>query len=219
MARPVRPTRVVFCNELLDAMPVHRIGWDATKGEWFEWGVSAADGQFVWTRLSQATAGIEIPVLPPALLAVLPDGFTTEVCPVAVRWWRKAAELPGTHWMMAFDYGLEADERFVPERVAGTLRGYRAHQVVQDVLACPGDQDITAHVNFTELQASGESAGLVTDTFSTQAQFLTCLAADAWKDPGFADWTSKQTRQFQTLTHPEHLGRAFKVLVQRRPSA
>ena len=86
------------------------------------------------------------------------------------------------------------------------------------MLAIPGEQDITAHVNFTAIHAAGESAGLRTDAFLTQAQFLTGIAARIWKDEGsFGKWTPERTRQFQTLTHPEHLGRSFRVLVQERP--
>ena len=80
-----------------------------------------------------------------------------------------------------------------------------------------GEQDITAHVNFTAIRAAGESAGLKTEAFLTQAQFLTGIAARTWEDEGaFGKWTAERTRQFQTLTHPEHLGRAFRVLVQSR---
>jgi SAM-dependent MidA family methyltransferase len=105
----------------------------------------------------------------------------------------------------------------MPERKAGTVRGYHHHQPSNNVLAHPGDQDITAHVNFTAIQAAGESAGLSTDAFLSQAQFLTGIAARIWKNEhSFGEWTPERTRQFQTLTHPEHLGRSFRVLVQSR---
>src|SRR5207247_1408181 len=79
---------VIFSNELLDAMPVHRLGWDASAQRWFEWGVAIdrrIDDGFVWKRISRPTgylanhlrqAGLE---LPPEALAVLPDGFTVEI--------------------------------------------------------------------------------------------------------------------------------------------
>jgi SAM-dependent MidA family methyltransferase len=99
----------------------------------------------------------------------------------------------------------------------GTARAYSHHQASRDVLANPGEQDITAHVNFTAIQTAGESAGLRTDAFVTQAQFLIGIAARAWKDgASFGAWTPERARQFQTLTHPEHLGQSFRVLVQSR---
>jgi len=119
--------------------------------------------------------------------------------------------------LLTLDYGFTADESLAPERKDGTLRGYRGHRLSSDVLADPGGQDITAHVNFTVLKAAGESAGLRTEGFMTQAQFLTRIATQILGSEGlFGEWTGQRTRQFQTLTHPEHLGRAFRVLVQGR---
>ena len=99
----------------------------------------------------------------------------------------------------------------------GTLRAYRRHQIARDVLADPGAQDLTAHVNFSALQKAGENEGLATITYATQSQFLTEIASQAW-EPGapFSPWSAARTRQFQALTHPDHLGRAFRVLVQRK---
>ncbi len=105
---------------------------------------------------------------------------------------------------------------FLPSRPRGTLRAYFRHHVTDDILANAGEQDLTAHVNFPAIQAAGESAGLTTESFSTQAQFLTRILDKAVKDKSFGDWDASRTRQFQTLTHPEHLGRAFRVLVQGR---
>ncbi len=174
---------IIFSNELLDAMPVHLVGWDAKLRAWFEWGVTAQAGRLAWTRMfeeapgtaiQQSSAGastfhFELPV-ESALLDALPDGFTTEVCPAAEAWWRAAANTLRCGKLLTFDYGLTAEEYFMPERKAGTVRGYHRHQPGNDVLAHPGDQDITAHVNFTAIRAAGESAGLSTDAFLPQAQ-------------------------------------------------
>jgi SAM-dependent MidA family methyltransferase len=149
------------------------------------------------------------------LLEVLPDGFTTEVCPAAEEWWRLASSALECGRLAAVDYGLIAEEFFVPERIDGTTRAYHRHRSSSEVLANPGEQDITAHVNFTAIRAAGETAGLRTDTLLSQAQFLTAIAARTWKEgSSFGAWTPERTRQFQTLTHPEHLGRSFRVLVQ-----
>ncbi|MDW8310298.1 MAG: SAM-dependent methyltransferase, partial [Verrucomicrobiales bacterium] len=212
---------VIFSNELLDAFPVHRLGWDACHRRWFEWGVTWHEGRFAWTRLDPSDAGRWIEEffgpLPPELLDVLPDGFTTEVCPAATDWWRRAAASLKRGKLLTIDYGLEAEEFLQPARAAGTLRAYRRHQPAADPLAEPGEQDLTAHVNFTALRRAGELAGLKTEAFHTQAQFLTAIAERAWQPGrGFGRWTSAETRQFQTLTHPEHLGRGFRVLIQSR---
>jgi len=98
----------------------------------------------------------------------------------------------------------------------GTLRAYFRHHAGDDLLANVGEQDLTAHVNFSAIQAAGESVELRTEMFSTQSQFLTRILEKASKDNSLGGWTPAQARQFQTLTHPEHLGRAFRVLVQSR---
>jgi SAM-dependent MidA family methyltransferase len=217
---------VFFSNELLDAFPVHRLGWDAKARAWFEWGVALQDGKFVWARMNQldpraeswlAGGGANWRALARELAGVLPDGFTTEICPAAEQWWRDAAAVLGHGKLMTIDYGLKAEEFFAPHRSGGTLRAYHRHHLVPDPLANPGEQDLTAHVNFTALQAIGESAGLKTEALISQGEFLTQLAGRIWASPGsFAAWTPAHTREFQTLTHPDHLGRAFRVLIQSK---
>ena len=212
-----RQFTVVFSNELLDAFPVHRLGWDAKRQCWFEWGVAWECDQFCWTRLADVSHVSRFTFPSPELLAALPDGFTTEICPAASAWWRAAAGRVQHGKLLTLDYGLAAEEFFHPERRDGTLRAYHRHRVSPDLLAHVGEQDLTAHVNFSELQSAGEAAGLQTEASVTQAKFLTGIAGNIWKAPQhFGDWAGTQTRQFQTLTHPEHLGRPFKVLLQTK---
>lgn len=201
---------IVFSNELLDAFPVRRFGWDAKCKNWFEWGVSDTCGKFVWAKMPSS----EFRVPSSELEAVLPDSYTVEVSPAAEAWWRAAAGILGRGKLLAIDYGHTDAEVFSPGRERGTLRAYHRHHVSDDLLANVGEQDLTAHVNFSAIQKAGEAAGLITDSFSTQPQFLTQILGAAIKDKTFGEWNARRTRQFQTLTHPEHLGRAFRVLVQ-----
>ena len=137
-----------------------------------------------------------------------------ELCPAATHWWREAASALVIGKLMTIDYGGVLEELLSPVRNTGTLRAYSRHRIGADVLANPGEQDITAHVNFTEIINTGEAAGLKTELFTTQRQFLTEIARVVWKGNDFLP--PQKIRQFQTLTHPEHLGRPFKVLVQSR---
>jgi len=205
--------QIIFSNELLDAMPVHRLGWDASEKVWFEWGVALERDCFVWHRLPITATSLPPSGVPARLLEVLPNDFSIELSPVAENWWRDAARTLSSGKLMAIDYGLTRDQFFLPERSQGTLRAYREHRLSPDILMAPGEQDITAHVNFSALQAVGESVGLRTDCLVTQSQFLTRMASKVWKtEPP----SQAQTRQFQTLTHPTHLGDRFHVLVQSR---
>ncbi|HEU6448618.1 MAG TPA: SAM-dependent methyltransferase [Verrucomicrobiae bacterium] len=210
---------VIFGNELLDAFPVHRFGWNAQEKKWFEWNVAIQNKKFVWKKTIQPpTHGLlrdSIPGLPPELLDVLPDNYTIEASPAAANWWRDAAELLSRGKLLALDYGYTVEEQFSPARLNGTLRAYCSHRVTDDVLANPGEQDLTAHVNFSAIQKTGKNAGLKTEFFSTQTKFLTQILQRAVAEKSFG-WNASRARQFQTLTHPDHLGRAFRVLLQSR---
>src|SRR5262245_53339269 len=214
---------VIFSNELLDAMPVHRLGWDPRKGKWFEWGVALDGERFVWQKCSispeQASAFLEHAHFdfPPELTVALPTGYAIEVSPAAAKWWTQAARTLRCGKLLAIDFGFTSEELMKRHNEQGTLRAYRRHQASSDLLANPGEQDLTADVNFTQLQHVGERLGLSTEGLLSQEQFLTRIAQRIWKkESSFGEWTSKQVRQFQTLTHPEHLGRSFRVLIQER---
>jgi SAM-dependent MidA family methyltransferase len=203
---------IIFSNELLDAMPVHPFAWSASTCRWEEMGVAFENERFIWMRLP--TKSVPPPQFPAGLLDVLPDGYAFELSPAAAQWWRQAATALAEGKLITIDYGGVLEELLSPSRTTGTLRAYSGHRLEADVLKNPGEQDITAHVNFSEIRRVGEAAGLRTDAFTRQSQFLTNVARDLWTHRG--SWPAEQVRQFQTLTHPEHLGRPFRVLVQSR---
>jgi SAM-dependent MidA family methyltransferase len=119
--------------------------------------------------------------------------------------------------LLTVDYGWPAEQFFAPEQTNGTLRAYHRHNANAGVLTHAGEQDLTAHVNFTQLQQAGEAVGLRTEGLFSQERFFTNLAAKSWQsESDFGHWTPARLRQFQTLTHPEHLGRPFSVLLQAR---
>jgi SAM-dependent MidA family methyltransferase len=216
LARPVRG--VVVANELLDAFPVHRFHWDRGAARWWESGVEVdADGRLAWCRLPVGTSGVPGPNWPGPLLEVLPEGFVAESSPGAVGWWREAASALETGWLVTADYGFGEGDTIRPERTGGTLRAYHRHRLVDDLLARPGEQDLTAHVEFPAILEAGERAGLETEAFREQGRWLgeTAVAVLA-RGGASAEWLTARAGQLRTLTHPVHLGRAMRVLVQRR---
>jgi len=207
---------IVFSNELLDAFPVRPVRWEAARRSWLEVGVTWDEGRFRETNFARR-ASTPVPELPDVLLAVLPEGFTTEFSPAAESWWENTAQSLRQGHLVAVDYGLTDAEFFLPQRVNGTRRGYRQHRFVDDLLARPGDCDLTAHVNFTRIAAAGERHGLVTRELVAQQTWLTGVLQQTLAQPErFEAWDARRSRQFQTLTHPEHLGRGFRRLVQSR---
>lgn len=218
---------VIISNELLDAFPVHRISWSARDRIWWEWGVAWREEQFAWERLGPWTGpdpfeslstseGVEAGEME-TLRGVLPEGYFVEMGLAARNWWQAAAQALRRGWLCALDYGFDHPlDQWRPERLAGTLRAYREHRVCSEILADPGAQDLTAHVDFVALKAIGERVGLRSNPIVGQAQFLAQIMAAQPGTGWAADWTPAQCRQVQTLIHPDHLGRAFRVLIQQR---
>ena len=211
----------LFSNELLDAMPVTRVGWSAGDRRWFEWGVSVDQGVFSWARrplqrsgevaLHQAlgrVCGDPAAESWDSFLEVIPDGFTLDLGLTACGWWEKAASKLARGRLMTFDYGLSTRELFSPSRASGTLRAYRNHRLEKSVLERPGEQDLTAHLDFDALDAAGRRSGLSTAARMSQGHYLTRIVA------GMDGWNPSRIRQFQTLTHPAHLGSTHSAFVQ-----
>ena len=212
---------ICFSNELLDAMPIHRFQWSASTGDWIELGVGIEKGALAWKPLSagqlNALAVNLLPKLPAELAAVLPDGFCVELSPGILNWWASAACALQEGWLFTADYGLTEDELLRPERHHGTLRTYSRHRSGAHPLTDPGSQDITAHINFTQLSTTGERCGLHTEAFEQQGSFLRKTLRQIERAPqAFPLWTPMRYRQLTSLIHPEHLGRAFRILLQRR---
>lgn len=208
---------VIFSNELIDAFPVKRYVWSKPNACWLEcWVTTSSDG-FTWTQVKPDTqpelswlsredqANIE---------RILPDQYVIERAPSADTWWRQAAGALSEGYLVTLDYGFTDLDKFSAHRTQGTLRTYDRHKLGDDVLSDMGKKDLTAHVDFPSLQQIGEAEGLETASLISQEKFMHgCLekALSQGLNP-----SPDQIRQFQTLMHPEHFGRAFKVLIQKR---
>jgi SAM-dependent MidA family methyltransferase len=207
---------IVFSNEFFDALPVHRLAWDANKSRWREWRVIVAQEVFAWhLDLPAADLDGRLPPVPADLARVLPDGFITEVSPASLDWWRTAGRALRRGKLLTIDYGFSAENWLRPDRPQGALRAFVRHRASADLLAQPGEQDLTADVNFFALEEAGRAAGLGAGVLVRQSKFLTQILAEIHAKPeAFAPWDRKSARQFQTLAHPEHLGHPFQVLIQ-----
>ena len=119
--------------------------------------------------------------------------------------------------MLIADYGYEAGEYYTPERSDGTLRRYHAHRTDGEVLRDLGQCDLTAHINFTRLIEVAEGAGLTVRRFQDQGRFLTHAAAPWLRTLEGRPPDPALLRQFHSLTHPGHMGAAFRLLLLEKP--
>ncbi|SIQ19541.1 SAM-dependent methyltransferase, MidA family [Solilutibacter tolerans] len=164
---------VVFANEVVDALPTSRfvIGEDGEVHE--EYVASYADGGFlITTHDADAMMVAAVKHVQDALDEPLPAGYRSEILPQLPYWVQAVIGRLKRGAMLFCDYGYPRREYYGAWRDNGTLRAFRQHHVVSDVMQYPGLQDITASVDFTALAEAGTNAGFDLAGYCTQASFL-----------------------------------------------
>ena len=163
-------TGVVLANEVLDALPVHRIGVrDGSLAERFV--AVGADGRLVdaWGPPSTPSLGERLQ----ADGVQLAEGQSAEVCLVLDRWIADAVQPLERGLLLVIDYGAPARELYdVVRRPQGTVRAFVKHRVSDDLYGHIGRQDLTAHVDQTALGAAAMAVGLAPVGETSQAEFL-----------------------------------------------
>lgn len=206
-----------FSNELADAFPVavvERIG-----GRLKEIYVSAQGEEL--REMPGPISNTEVAAAVARYAHDLEEGQRVEVSLRAVQWIRAVAEKLTRGYVITIDYGDLAERLFTSDRPRGTLLAYRGHTASEDFYSAPGEQDLTAHVNFSALIDAGKSAGLVLTGFTTQERFLMALGEENefrdLYDPGQSEAEKLQARlKLKRLISPEGMGSVFKVLIQHR---
>jgi SAM-dependent MidA family methyltransferase len=212
---------IFFSNELVDAFPVDRVvrrggSWKEVRVTW------DATSQTLGTSESQAAASLVEAVERTGAPEV--DGYEVEINVEARPWVRTWDHWLESGFTVTVDYGDAAPHLWTLERTGGTLRTYAAHEVGGNVLAEPGRRDLTAHVDFSVLVDEGRRRGWTWTAWTDQHRFLTSAAEAGWMERMETALvnnardaaTSAALRQFRTLTHPEIMGRAFRVLVMSK---
>lgn len=212
-ALPERHRGIVLANEVLDALPVHRIHWTAAGP--VEQGVAVdAAGGFVW-RDRPLTPG---PLLEAARSLTLPPGYVSEIGLAARALVASLAERLTRGVLLFIDYGFPRAEYYHPQRADGTLMCHRAQRAHANPFDLPGLTDITAHVDFTAVAEAGHAAGLELLGYTDQARFLVnCGLLERLADlaPGTADYY-RAAAAVQTLLQPAEMGELVKVIALGR---
>ena len=116
--------------------------------------------------------------------------------------------------VLTIDYGHTAKDYYDPRRKDGTLLCYHRHSVNPNPYLQMGDQDITAHVNFSALAVTGERAGLSVVGFSNLTNFLIGLGVEQMV--GNLEPESKEVQSAIQILRPNGMGQTFKVLIQQK---
>ena len=209
----------LFSNELIDALPVHRVVKES--GALKEIFVDFRGGQFLSATAPLSTCAITEYFATQGV--ILQEGQYAEAGLEACDWITEVGRRLERGYVLTIDYGHHAAELFDDHHMRGTLLAYQNHRVSEDFHVSPGEQDLTAHVNFTALEMWGKRSGLETAGFTSQTAFLLALGqgnefADLY-DEGQTEAERVRARlQLKTLIHPEGMGERFQVLVQRKGS-
>jgi SAM-dependent MidA family methyltransferase len=202
---------IVFANEFFDALPVDIVDH---RGEVR---VDVRDGKYMET-FAPAGAGLLEFI---DRYSVHPEEHErVEVGLAALDWTKRIAAAVPRGFVLLIDYGYTREEQLAG-RHRDTLMTYRQHTASDDPYAAPGEQDITAHVNFTALRSAGGQAGLQPLGLVTQSQFLMGIGeadqfAEAFEECGSPQEQAKVAMQLKHLVTPEGMGETFQVLVMGR---
>lgn len=207
----------ILSNELLDAFPVHRVCFQ--RGALREIHVGF-DGQRLREELGPLTSS-EIENYFREQRITLREGQQAEVNLDAREWIWDAGRKLLRGFVLTVDYGHEAAELYNERHMRGTLLAYSEHQATEDFLERPGEQDLTAHVNFTALDLWGRCAGLERTGCVSQMAFLVALGrgnefADLY-DAGAGEVERIRARlKMKTLINAEGMGERFQVFIQHK---
>jgi SAM-dependent MidA family methyltransferase len=201
---------IIFANEFFDALPVEVVDYRGAlrvaveSGQFRESFVPPSDAEkdFLDRYSVHPTAGARVEV---PLLSL--DGMD-----------RIAQAFGGRRgFLIVIDYGYTREEQLAGRHL-DTILTYRQHTAAASPYAAPGEQDITAHVNFTALRARGAERGLEPLGLITQSQFLLGIGeetrfADAFQDCELPQERVKVALQLKHLITPGGMGETFQVLL------
>jgi SAM-dependent MidA family methyltransferase len=203
-------TGVILSNELVDAFPVHRVvmrplglreiyvGWDGSG--------------FIEIETPPASPALERHF--ERLGVTLEAGQRADVNLQALEWMRQVGAILRRGLVFTIDYGHTATDLYAPSRKDGTLLCYHRHAVSDSPYLRVGQQDLTAHVDFTSLALAGQEAGLTVTGFTNQLHFLMGLGIES----AFAgvDPESPESAAMRALLRPDGMGTTYKVLIQHK---
>ncbi len=200
---------IVLSNELFDALAFHRLVF--RNGRIREICVSKSEDGFIdietapskdkLVKYFDRCGGVE--------KMGFAEGQRFEVSTSAAKMLKQMSRILKKGVILIIDYGFQTDELFSPDRMAGTFKCVSSHQINESPYENIGKQDITAHVDFGNLEKTGEVSGLETLKYTTQGQFLV-----DWGIMEIAERNPDDIFAIKNLFMPGMMGDRFRVLMQ-----
>ena len=207
----------VLTNEFLDALPVHRVVMHEGKLE--EIYVDAIGYALIERRLPVSSPELEEYFRRQQV--ELGEGQRAEAGLRASAWIEHIGRILDRGFVLTIDYGREARELYDEHHMSGTMLAYGQHRASEEFYRLPGEQDLTAHVNFTSLDLWGQTSGFVRTGLTSQTNFLLSIArefnfADLKVEGAGEAGRIRSRLQFKSLIFPEGMGETFQVMVQHK---
>ncbi len=198
---------IVFANEFFDALPVEILSENGSLR------IDARDGHFVETWAQPSPKELEFL----DRYSIHPEAGERVEVPLQAQTQMSAAASLTRGFMVVIDYGYTRAEQLAG-RHRGTVKAIRQHSVTDNPYEAPGEQDITADVNFTTLAAGAEEHGMQAQKLVTQSQFLLGIGeanefADAFEECRLPQERAKVALQLKHLVTPAGMGESFHVLI------
>lgn len=209
---------VVVSNELVDSFPFRRAVWK--EGKLREIYVTLEDDELV--EITDVPSTDRLTKYFDSYDVSFNEGQQVEINLRAKDWIQNVGAILDKGLVLTIDYGHLAPELFSPERMSGTYKSIHKHRINESPFINIGEQDITCHVDFSNLIRAGSSVGLDEIKYTTQGQFLIdwgileLMESDA-SMPGISDTGEEKKRAaIKTLFLPGQMGHSFKALLQEK---
>ncbi len=196
-------------NELLDAFPVKMVKMNNGLKEIY---VSSEEDDFVEVEMP---AGEDVESYFEEFGIRLPEGYRTEVNLRIRDWLRAVSNRLAEGFILTVDYGYPSWDYYSLDRNRGTLLCYHQHRINENPFQDIGEQDITAHVNFSSLKKWGDEAGLATLGFCTQGTYLVSLGIDDVIAQLLGETPDAfEIAKIKGLIFPQGMGETHKIMIQ-----
>lgn len=201
----------VLSNELLDAFPVHLIEMDDKLKEIFV----GVDNDNIYEIKANPSTDALFDYLSEFSIK-LPKGYRTEINLRIKDWLKSVNEVLSEGFILTIDYGYPAWDYYSEDRNRGTLLCYYKHQISEDPYRKVGEQDITAHVNFSSVKKWGEELNFKTIGFCQQGTYLMSVGIDELINELYATSTDYlfEVARIKRLIFPGTIGESHKVMIQ-----
>lgn len=212
---------IIFSNELIDAFPVHKVKKE--EGILKETYVTFNEATEQFEEKTDQLSNDRLENYFTEQGIVLKEGQTAEVNLAAIDWVKSIGDKLKKGYVVTIDYGYLADELYASYRHNGTLMCYYRHIANENPYINIGEQDITAHVNFSILIENGHNIGLDEVWFTTQSNFLLnsgilsyLQEVDINEKNILRDEALRLNRAIRQLVTPGEMGETFKILIQQK---